>query len=204
MSGLAGRARPLVLLDRDGVLDREVAGGWLAAPRDWTWEVGAEAGLAALAALLADGGAAAVVTNQSGIGRGVVAAEAVDALHAWLRDELVARGLPAERTWIFACPHAPGDGCRCRKPAPGLLLDALAAAGADPGDAVLVGDARRDLEAAAAVGVAAILVRTGKGRSTEAELGEAAARGEAWATGVAVVDDLAAAVAVIARRALGG
>ena len=71
---------------------------------------------------------------------------------------------------VFVCPHAPADNCPCRKPAPGLIEQAIEASGIVAGDTVLIGDALRDLEAAEAAEVRPILVRTGKGRETEQQL----------------------------------
>lgn len=180
-----------VILDRDGVLDREPAEGWLTDRADWVWEDGALDGLDALAALAADGVAVSVATNQSGIGRGAVSAAEVSTLHEWLARDLRARGL--NLVGIFTCPHAPDDGCRCRKPAPGLVLDAVAASGVPPEQTVFVGDAERDVVAARAAGVEPLLVRTGKGRETERQLVDGL-------EGVVVLDDLVAVAALMARR----
>ncbi len=163
-----------VILDRDGVLNVEAAGGWVLRVEDWRWQDGA---LAALE-VLGRGRTLSVATNQSCIGRGLVDAHAIEAVHAFMRSE--AR---ATLSGVFCCPHAPGEGCSCRKPEPGLLLQALAEAGTPPDRAVFVGDSPTDLEAARRAGVTPILVRTGKGRATESM---------AAAAGVAVFDDLLA------------
>jgi len=68
---------------------------------------------------------------------------------------------------VLYCPHAPEEGCACRKPAPGLIQEALARSGFTAAESLVVGDDRRDLEAASRAGVPAALVRTGKGRKTE-------------------------------------
>jgi len=141
---------------------------WVFQPADWHWESGALQGLLRLtgAGLLVS-----VTTNQSGVGRGLFDAAAVDAVHARMLSE--AREAGARIDAVFVCPHAPQDHCRCRKPAPGLVEAAIAAAGIPPAKTVMVGDAQRDLEAAHAAGVRAVLVRTGKGRATEALLDDA-------------------------------
>lgn len=151
-----------VVLDRDGVLCVERPGRWLDDPADWRWERGARPGLERLARA---GVPVSVATNQSGIGRGVVDEARVVALHGWLAGQL--RGLGVELVGIFVCPHAPDAGCRCRKPAPGLVLDATAASGVAAAQTVVVGDAVRDLEAARAAGARSALVRTGKGADTD-------------------------------------
>jgi len=102
-----------------------------------------------------------VVTNQSGIGRGLLRPEQVDRVHARI-DALVG---PID-VWRI-CPHAPDDGCECRKPRPGMLLSAAAALGVDPREVAVVGDIGADMLAAAAVGARAVLVPTPKTRPEE-------------------------------------
>ena len=109
-----------VILDRDGVLNRELESGWLTDPRQWEWEQGA---IEALEVWSEHGIRISVATNQSGIGRGVTSRQAVDAIHHWLSKELAPLGV--ELVGIFVCPHAPDGGCECRKPRPGLILQAI-------------------------------------------------------------------------------
>jgi D-glycero-D-manno-heptose 1,7-bisphosphate phosphatase len=84
----------------------------------------------------------AVVSNQSGIGRGLVTAEAVDAVNRKI-DRML-----GPFAGFFVCPHAPDDACECRKPKPKLILDAARALGVDPACCVVVGDRESDVEAA--------------------------------------------------------
>jgi D-glycero-D-manno-heptose 1,7-bisphosphate phosphatase len=84
----------------------------------------------------------AVVSNQSGIGRGFITTEAVDAVNRRI-DELL-----GPFAGFFICPHAVEDGCECRKPKPRLILDAASALGVDPACCVVVGDRESDVEAA--------------------------------------------------------
>src|SRR5215213_6216857 len=116
-----------VLFDRDGTLVVDVP--YCADPRLIR---PVPAARAALAMLRESGVPAGVVTNQSGIGRGLITEEEAAAVN----DE-VDRLLGPFRTWQV-CPHAPDDGCRCRKPAPGMLLDAAAELGVPPGRLALV------------------------------------------------------------------
>jgi D-glycero-D-manno-heptose 1,7-bisphosphate phosphatase len=88
----------------------------------------------------------AVVSNQSGVGRGLITAEQVDAVNRRV-DELI-----GPFAGFFICPHAPQDACACRKPKPKLILDAARALGVDPGCCVVVGDRASDVEAARAAG----------------------------------------------------
>ncbi|MGW4437756.1 D-glycero-alpha-D-manno-heptose-1,7-bisphosphate 7-phosphatase [Streptomyces sp. NPDC004596] len=96
--------------------------------------------------------ATAVVSNQSGIGRGLLTTEQVRAVNE-RADELLG-GLGA---WVF-CPHAPEAGCACRKPRPGLVLAAAARLGVRPDRCLLIGDIAADLLAARAAGARGVLV----------------------------------------------
>jgi D-glycero-D-manno-heptose 1,7-bisphosphate phosphatase len=109
---------------------------------------------AALARLRAAGIATAVVTNQSGIARGLLTRADADACHTRLA-ELVGPLGP-----VLVCEHGPHDGCSCRKPAPGLVLQAAAALGLDPADCAVVGDIGADVGAALAAGARPVLVPT--------------------------------------------
>jgi D-sedoheptulose 7-phosphate isomerase len=154
-----------VILDRDGVLNREADDdGWVHRAEDWVWEAGALAGLR----LLSDAGfRISVVTNQSGVNRGVFPAADVDAVHRYMLDEARKHGCRIDE--VLVCPHAPSDNCRCRKPAPGLFEQAIESSGIAASETVSVGDALRDLQASEAAGVRPMLVRTGKGSATERE-----------------------------------
>ena len=159
-----------VILDRDGVLNEEApSSGYVLRPQDFHWLPGS---LEALALLRRTGVRISVATNQSAVGRGLMTLENLEAVHARMRADAAARGGALDA--IFFCPHEPAQECSCRKPAPGLILAALNAA--EPvisaANTLVVGDDTRDLEAAARAGVRAVLVRTGKGRRTELQLGE--------------------------------
>ncbi|HVW70107.1 MAG TPA: D-glycero-beta-D-manno-heptose 1,7-bisphosphate 7-phosphatase [Steroidobacteraceae bacterium] len=152
-----------VILDRDGVLNREADdGGYVLDPSQFIWIPGA---LEALEMLRRAGVYLSVATNQSGVGRGLMTLAQLEAVHDRMRSEAL-RGGGALDTIVF-CPHTPEDGCGCRKPAPGLIQEALRLSGIPAAESLVVGDAQRDLEAAARAGVPAALVRTGKGRETE-------------------------------------
>lgn len=155
-----------LILDRDGVLNREPAnGGYVRTPMEFEWLPGA---LEALAMLRGAAVRLTVATNQAGIGRGVVTAPQLAAVHAHMQEQAAAAGGALDA--VLVCPHAPEAQCLCRKPAPGLLQAAIGRSGIAARETLLVGDAGRDLEAARRAGVAAALVRTGKGRATEAQL----------------------------------
>ncbi len=115
----------------------------------------------ALRMLRAAGIASAVISNQSGIARGLVTPEQVDAVNARLEALLGPLG-----PWAW-CPHGPDDGCDCRKPAPGLVLRAAAALGVEPSRCALIGDIGADVEAARAAGARGVLVPNARTRPEE-------------------------------------
>ena len=155
-----------VILDRDGVLNREAAsGGYVRDPAEFHWLPGALEGLAMLRQA---GLHLSVVTNQSGVGRGLMSLAQLAAVHQRMQAEACAHGAALDA--VFFCPHVPEDRCACRKPAPGLIEAAIARSGIAAHESLVVGDDRRDLEAATRAGVAAALVRTGKGRQTESQI----------------------------------
>ena len=146
-----------VFFDRDGVLNRDV--GYPHLPEQIAWTPGA-----AKAVRLANaaGRKVFVVTNQSGVARGMFDEAAVRALHRWMAERLAERG--ARIDGFAYCPHHPegsvaayARACDCRKPAPGLLTALIAEHGLDPDRAFLIGDKARDLQAAQAAGVLGLL-----------------------------------------------
>ena len=146
-----GRGRPAVFLDRDGTLIEDV--GY---PRD-PERVHVLDGVGdALGALRRAGFALVVVSNQSGIGRGLVTQEEADAVHARFLRELRARGIEPDD--VRYCPHAPGDGCTCRKPAPGLLLASAGELGLDLTRSFMVGDKPDDAETGRNAGCRTVLL----------------------------------------------
>jgi D-glycero-D-manno-heptose 1,7-bisphosphate phosphatase len=102
-----------------------------------------------------------VVTNQSGAARGYFPAALVEEVHRHLQDLLAREGARVDA--IYACQHAPDAGCSCRKPQPGLLLQAAQDLHLDLSRSYLVGDRYKDIETAANAGVHGILVLTGYG-----------------------------------------
>lgn len=179
-------AHGLVVLDRDGVINRD-SRNFVKSADEWLPLPGAPA---AVARLSQAGFTVAVATNQSGLARGLFDRRALTAMHRKLRRLVAREGGRVDR--IVVCPHAPDDGCRCRKPEPGLL-ERLGRYYRTSMDGVpVVGDSLRDLQAAAAVGARPILVRTGNGRKTEAEL-------PADLSGTDVFDDLTEAVDALIR-----
>jgi histidinol-phosphate phosphatase family protein len=152
------RAAPprAVLLDRDGTLVLDVP--YNGDPADVVPIPGARQ---ALDRLRAAGVGLAVVSNQSGVARGLLTAAQVEAVNARVEALLG----PIEH-WFY-CPHAPGDRCGCRKPAPGLVVRAAGALGVAPADCALIGDTGADVGAALAAGARPVLVPTAITRHEE-------------------------------------
>jgi D-glycero-D-manno-heptose 1,7-bisphosphate phosphatase len=175
--------RRLVVLDRDGVINRE-SPDFIRTPDEWVPLPGS---IEAIADLTRAGFAVVVASNQSGVGRGLFTADTLAAIHVRMARTIEAAG--GELAGIFVCPHRPEDACECRKPRPGLMQQIEAHFGVALHERPAIGDSRRDLEAAWQVGARAILVRTGNGAQTEQDLDAGAA--------VEVFPDLAAAAALL-------
>jgi D-glycero-D-manno-heptose 1,7-bisphosphate phosphatase len=141
-----------VFLDRDGVLVRHRPDY----VKDWSEVEIVPGSFEALRRLRSAGARVYVATNQSAVGRGIVSRDVVDDLHARLADVAVRNG--ARIDGFFVCPHRPEDGCACRKPKPGLLLQAQVASGVDLSRAFMVGDQVSDALAGVAAGCTAILL----------------------------------------------
>lgn len=164
--------QPAIFLDRDGTLNREV--DYLRRPEQLELLPGVGA---ALRDLHDAGYLLIVVTNQSGIARGLLSEATLAEIHAKLRDLLAAEGVALDH--LAYCPHHPTVGmpgyrvsCPCRKPAPGMLLDAARRLDLDLGASWMIGDSVRDLEAGRAAGTGGVLVRTGRGAQQEALLAD--------------------------------
>ncbi len=151
----------LVLLDRDGVINRE-RGDYVTAPEEMELIEGAAA---AIGRLNAAGYRIAVITNQGCIGRGLIDEARLDQIHARMHSLLATEGARIDR--IYVCPDAPWAATERRKPAPGMLREALKDFAARPERTPFIGDSLRDLQAACAIGCKPMLVRTGHGRRTE-------------------------------------
>lgn len=153
-----------VVLDRDGVINQD-SDDYVKSVDEW---IPIDSSIDAIAKLQACGYAVAVVTNQSGVGRGYYGIAELNAMHAKLNQLLLqAGGTPIEH--ILYCPHSPEANCDCRKPLPGLLDQLVSISGASLAGGYVVGDSLRDLEAGIQREMQPILVRTGKGRLTESK-----------------------------------
>jgi D-glycero-D-manno-heptose 1,7-bisphosphate phosphatase len=142
----------VVFLDRDGVINRAVLRNGLPTPPRSVQDLEVLPGVPqALASLREAGFRLVVVTNQPDVARGTQTREAVEAMNAELR-----RTLPLDA--VKVCYHDDGDGCACRKPAPGMILEAARELDADLSRSYMVGDRWRDIEAGHRAGTTAILV----------------------------------------------
>lgn len=144
-------AAPAVILDRDGtiVVDRHYLGD----PEQLAFLPGAVTGLRKLHSL---GCKLIVITNQSGVGRGLLTFEQVQRVNAGLASMMDTIGAPLTATYF--CPHAPDAHCDCRKPATGLLLQAAREHGFDPAACVVIGDKASDIEMGRRAGARTMLV----------------------------------------------
>lgn len=177
--------RRFVLLDRDGTLIAER--NYLARVEDVELFPSTAPGLR----LLHQAGLGlAVLTNQSGLGRGYFDWAALNAVHAHLTQLLANEGVPL--SGIYVCPHTPDDDCDCRKPKVALVQHAAAELHFDPAQSFVIGDKPCDIELGRQVGAATFLVRTGYGASWERQGLQADY----------IVDDLLAAARIILERTL--
>jgi D-glycero-D-manno-heptose 1,7-bisphosphate phosphatase len=180
VEGLMKRA---VFLDRDGTINIEKE--YLYRPKDFEFIPGAPE---AVQLLNQAGIMVVVVTNQSGVARGYYTEDDVENLHRHIARELE-RSEAHIDAWLY-CPHHPsGRGsyaipCDCRKPLPGMLLEAARRYGIDLDNSTMIGDKLADIEAGKAAGCRTILVRTGYGTGEEQYVG----------SGTVVCDDLLSAV----------
>ena len=146
----------LAILDRDGTINAD-SSDFVKSPEEWLPLPGA---LEAIAKLNHAGWHVVVATNQSGLGRGLFDMAALNAMHAKMNKLLAAVGGKVDA--VFFCPHAPDEGCSCRKPAPGLFEQIGDRYGIELQGLPTVGDSLRDLQAGIAAGCEPHLVLTGK------------------------------------------
>lgn len=150
----------LIVLDRDGVINRDVDGP-IVSPMAWE---PIEGSLDAIARLNHAGFQVAVATNQSGIARGMLTVDDLHTIHKTMHEQVTQAGGRIE-TVVF-CPHSDADECECRKPAPGMLYTLSERLHVDLTKVSVVGDSLKDVQAAMAAAAKPILVRTGKGEKT--------------------------------------
>lgn len=167
----------LIILDRDGVINED-SDAYIKKPDEWIPIPGS---LEAIGRLCQAGYRVVVATNQSGIARGMFDVETLHRIHDRMHQSLAELGGTVDA--IVFCPHGPDDGCECRKPKAGMLLEIAQRLNTSLSGVPAVGDSLRDLEAARTAGATPVFVRTGKGaRCADAVRQQ---------TDVAMYDDLA-------------
>nr|WP_207683655.1 D-glycero-beta-D-manno-heptose 1,7-bisphosphate 7-phosphatase [Desulfonema magnum] len=159
--------KKVVFLDRDGVINRD-------SPeyiKSWSEFEFIPESIAAIHRLTLNGFITIIITNQSVINRHMVSEQELEHIHTMMSAAVRAGG--GEIKDIFFCPHAPDDGCDCRKPKPGLIRQAQKRYHIDLSDACMIGDSAKDIECARNAGCGrAVLVRTGNGMTAEKILAE--------------------------------
>ena len=151
-------ALKLIILDRDGVINHD-SDHYIKSVQEWQPIAGS---IEAIALLKQAGYYVAIATNQSGIARGYYNLDTLQAMHTKMQALLAPYSSAID--YIAFCPHAPDDGCACRKPKAGMLLEIAQHFKADLSQVTLVGDTLSDQGAAQAAGTQFVLVKTGKGQ----------------------------------------
>lgn len=154
----------LLLLDRDGVINED-AEDFIKTPAEWKPLPGAMGAISRANQL---GFQVVVVSNQSGLGRGLFSIEALNQIHNRMLSEVTRHG--GSISAIFFCPHLPDEICRCRKPKTGLFESIEKRLGTKIDQAFFVGDRLSDMKAAQKIGALPMLVKTGHGQKTFEEL----------------------------------
>jgi len=142
-----------LFLDRDGVIN--VDHGYVSRIEDFEFVDGI---LEFIKEAQRKGYMPIVITNQSGIGRGYYTQDDFERLTAHMIEKMQNHGIRIGREQIFHCPHDPDEGCRCRKPMPGMFLEAAERFDLDMQHSIMVGDKPSDIEAARAAGVGRVFL----------------------------------------------
>jgi len=151
-----GLLKKVVFLDRDGTINRD-SPDYIKHRSEFEFLPGS---IEAVRELTSNGFAVIVITNQSALARNLISRRELDAIHAMMKKKIASAG--GQIKDIFFCPHLPADGCNCRKPQPGLILQAQQKYGIDLTTAFLVGDSAKDIECARKAGCnRTVLVKTG-------------------------------------------
>lgn len=181
----------LVILDRDGVINRDSDAYVKSVDEFILIDGSAEA----IARLCQQGFTVAVATNQSGLARGYFTEQDLEAMHGKMRQAVEKAG--GSIASIAYCPHGPDDGCQCRKPQAGLIDQIERDLAHSASGSIMVGDSLRDLQAGVKKECIPILVKTGKGLKTQKQLQTTS---EAGLEEVPVFDDLSQAVTHIIQH----
>lgn len=152
------RLKPALFVDRDGVINEDRGYNYV---KRWEEFVFLDGVKETLAQVNSQGIPVVLITNQSCIGKGLVSAETVAGIHQRVKEEIERAG--GALAGVYVCPHTDEAECACRKPRPGLLLQAARDLQLDLRRSVFVGDSMRDMEAGRRAGVWTALVQSGKG-----------------------------------------
>ncbi len=152
-----------IILDRDGVINQD-SDNYIKSPDEW---IAIPNSLNAIAKLSQANYQIAVITNQSGIGRGYYDLNTLTQIHHKMLTQVQQAG--GKISEVLYCPHTPDDNCLCRKPKAGLFQQLQQQYQMDMGQTFAIGDSLRDVQAAQVVQAQAILVKTGKGEQTLAK-----------------------------------
>lgn len=158
-SRLLTQSQPTVFVDRDGVINQNRADHVLA----WKDFEFIDGSIKALSLLYKAGYQVVVVTNQAAISRGLISLQDLDHIHHRMMEQIIKGGGKVKS--VLYCTHLPTAGCNCRKPKPGLLLQAAQMFNIDLANTWLIGDHTTDMQAAQAAGCKPLLVLTGRGQS---------------------------------------
>lgn len=165
---MPGAGMRLVILDRDGVINED-SDDYIKSPEEWIPIPGS---LEAIARLCRHEYRVVIVTNQSGIARGLYTMDVMNKIHNRMLEHIHQKG--GEIDAILFCPHGPDDHCECRKPKTGMFKELAERLKINLNGVPSVGDSLRDLQAAQAVNALPVLVTTGKGAVTREQLDAAA------------------------------
>ncbi len=147
-----------IFLDRDGVINRNLHNNYV---KKWDEFEFLPKAKEAIKTLTDANWNIIVISNQAGIGKGVMSAQTVEEINARMIEHIEDHGGKVEA--VYYCPHRPDEGCKCRKPQPGLLLRAIREFGIELSGTYLIDDKITDIQAGKRVGCATILVKTGCG-----------------------------------------
>lgn len=190
---MKNKANPTLFLDRDGTINVDLGPEYLSDPNRAKLITGAGK---AIAKAYKAGFKIVVITNQAGVAKGFTPKESLPIVHRRI-EELIAAEAGLEKFKfddIRVCMHHPNDKCKCRKPETGMLEESIPAVNADLSRSFFVGDKSSDLICGTQVGLRTILVLTGHGVETQAELQETTA-----AKPVGIVPSLTEAVDLAIR-----
>ena len=157
MNDSRNNAHQFVFLDRDGVINVE-RGEYTMTVGQWEWAHGALEGIKKLTDACFD---IIVITNQACIAKGLQTETGLAELHEFMLDTITRTGGKILR--IYHCPHQTPDDCNCRKPKPGMILQAAEDYAIDLSGTFMIGDSLRDMEAGRRAGTRTILIDSGSG-----------------------------------------